>query len=316
MAYSIQVECQGCGKSFAAKRKDTPRCQVCSVAARRLSIQRYQKERRAREPKPSPKNCVDCGSLLAGKRQDAERCDECKPKRKVVLSQRRDRRMPSIPRMCILCKESFESPRQNRVRCPACLAGRAAREPKAIVTCIECGAEFKAKNTLARRCPSCRDQRRDAYNKEYEHGKRKGACIDCGAEIGKRALRCHPCDNKARSEYMRGERVANWKGGRSLQKGYVFVRVKDEAGGPGVGALYRGEHILNWERANQKPLPKGWVVHHLNGVKDDNRIENLAAMPRHNHHSHPRDALKSYERRILQLETELRELQQLKMGLT
>lgn len=28
------------------------------------------------------------------------------------------------------------------------------------------------------------------------------------------------------------------------------------------------------------PIPKGWVVHNLNGNKGDNREENLAAVPR------------------------------------
>jgi len=45
---------------------------------------------------------------------------------------------------------------------------------------------------------------------------------------------------------------------------------------------YMGEHRYVWELAHGK-LEKGWVVHHINGIKDDNRLENLIALPRHSH---------------------------------
>jgi len=57
-----------------------------------------------------------------------------------------------------------------------------------------------------------------------------------------------------------------------------------------------------WEAKNG-PMPKNWIVHHLNGIKDDNRIENLVAMPR-KHHS-PRLIVEPYQRRIKELEDKL-----------
>ena len=45
------------------------------------------------------------------------------------------------------------------------------------------------------------------------------------------------------------------------------------------------EHIVVWERAHGQPLPDGWVIHHLNGLKNDNRSENLIAMASGNHSS-------------------------------
>jgi len=138
--------------------------------------------------------------------------------------------------------------------------------------------------------------------------------VDCKKDIAARSLRCRVCDNVSRSERYTGKANPNWQEGRSNKDGYVYVRVKEGAPGKGKGAFYRGEHIVVWERANGKPLPKGWVVHHLNGTKDDNRIENLVAMPRQNHHSHPRDALKVYERRIRELEQQLKTIQQLRFN--
>jgi len=44
------------------------------------------------------------------------------------------------------------------------------------------------------------------------------------------------------------------------------------------------EHRLVWEQTHGKSLPQGWVVHHLNGLRDDNRPGNLKALPKGKHH--------------------------------
>ena len=45
------------------------------------------------------------------------------------------------------------------------------------------------------------------------------------------------------------------------------------------------QHRLVWERENG-PIPKGFHVHHKNGDKRDNRIENLELLSGFEHHSH------------------------------
>lgn len=67
---------------------------------------------------------------------------------------------------------------------------------------------------------------------------------------------------------------------------------------------YTLSHIAVWEDANG-PLPRAWNVHHLNGVKSDNRLENLVGLPNHEHHSRPHLAVKPYEARIRALEERL-----------
>lgn len=43
------------------------------------------------------------------------------------------------------------------------------------------------------------------------------------------------------------------------------------------------EHIVKWEESHNKSLPKGWVIHHVDGVKSHNDSENLVAYPRMKH---------------------------------
>jgi len=68
---------------------------------------------------------------------------------------------------------------------------------------------------------------------------------------------------------------------------------------------YVGEHILVWEDTHKIPLPKGWTVHHLNGIKNDNRPENLAGMPSRAHSQ----VLAEKAKRIKVLENRVKELE-------
>ena len=45
-------------------------------------------------------------------------------------------------------------------------------------------------------------------------------------------------------------------------------------------AFSRCEHIIVWEKVHGEQVPTGWVIHHLNEVKDDNDPANLLALPR------------------------------------
>lgn len=177
----------------------------------------------------------------------------------------------------------------------------------ALLDCRDCGKEFEARRSDARRCPECNRIHRKAYLHEYDHGKRRGQCIDCGKDIGNRATRCLVCGNKARRGQYTGEASSNWKRGITRANGYVYRRVKRGSGG--AGQAYKAEHHIVCEQTYGEPLPKGWVVHHLNGIRDDNRPENLERMPRHYHHTQPREALRPYEERIRKLEEQIRELQ-------
>ena len=97
----------------------------------------------------------------------------------------------------------------------------------------------------------------------------------------------------------RREDNRNWKGGKYMSYGYVFILNREHPRAYKNG--YVIEHLLVWEKFHKKSLPRGWIIHHVNGIKDDNRIENLEAMPDKKH----RRLVSMYRKRILELEKEL-----------
>jgi hypothetical protein len=75
----------------------------------------------------------------------------------------------------------------------------------------------------------------------------------------------------ARNIVNRREKSYNWKGGRTYTRdGYVLIC----NGEPGSGSHQR-EHRMVMEQHLGRKLVAGETVHHINGQKDDNRIENL-----------------------------------------
>lgn len=77
-----------------------------------------------------------------------------------------------------------------------------------------------------------------------------------------------------------GEGHPKWAGGRIRDKdGYVLVYRPDHPRarnrGPSLKPIYVLEHILVMEEKLGRSLLPEEVVHHVNGVNDDNRPENL-----------------------------------------
>ena len=103
------------------------------------------------------------------------------------------------------------------------------------------------------------------------------------------------------SRGAKGENNSNWKGGRHLHpQGYW--RVYQPNHHRAVGG-YVWEHILIWEEANHEELPKDWVIHHLNGIRTDNRPENLVAITRKGHGRI--EMAEVFKKRIRELEKQL-----------
>ena len=107
-------------------------------------------------------------------------------------------------------------------------------------------------------------------------------CIDCEKVrwinyytyyLKGKSKRCASCSKINRLSNV-------WKGGRTIREGYAIVRVypKDEYYSMASGNGYVPEHRLVMAKSVGRPLARKEVVHHINGEKTDNRIENLRLM--------------------------------------
>jgi len=92
------------------------------------------------------------------------------------------------------------------------------------------------------------------------------------------------CSAKSLTKF--GKEHPRWNNGRAeTASGYVMIRVGYKK--------YVGEHVLAMEKNIGRKLKKNIeVVHHKNGVRNDNRISNLVLMTRSEHARHHHKGIK------------------------
>jgi hypothetical protein len=129
------------------------------------------------------------------------------------------------------------------------------------------------------------------------------ACVDCGetrwVKCAKRSkqvrnARCRRCagicsaKSRRKEAYHRGAGNSAWKGGRLVaSNNYIYVWL-EESSPYFPMATHNGyvmEHRLIIAQSIGRCLLRTEHVHHKNGMKDDNRIENLQLVSQADHHT-------------------------------
>lgn len=95
----------------------------------------------------------------------------------------------------------------------------------------------------------------------------------------------------------KGLRNPNWKGGFTSKEGYKYLRLLDHPNKLSNG--YLAEHRYVMEQKLGRYLTKWEHIHHINGVKSDNRIENLELVNAQTH-----NLITMLENRVKELEEE------------
>lgn len=190
---------------------------------------------------------------------------------------------------------------ERRRFCSQACAGASRRGMRkkawARIECLACGKDFEVTPAWARsgRRKYCS---RTCHGRANLAGRRRGVAHTDEARGKMR--------DAATGKFLR-ENSSQWKGGRFRDRsGYVHVMVEGlpepdrTLARQTTGRRYILEHRAVAATILGRPLRRDEIVHHLNGVKDDNRPENLMVVERGVHSREHREV----ERRLAALEAE------------
>lgn len=107
----------------------------------------------------------------------------------------------------------------------------------------------------------------------------------CGDLVCIRRWHLHPSKNVP--EYIKGHgqkgNKYGWKGGKIKTNGYWMIYAPDHPNANAMGKGYVKQSRLKMEKKLKRILSRDEVVHHINGIRDDDRLSNLVVMTKEEH---------------------------------
>lgn len=145
-------------------------------------------------------------------------------------------------------------------------------------------------------CDNCKKPFKRSYANLKEN---QFCCSSCYWQGLKTMQLGHIISNETKKKIGKansGKNNGNWKGGRLIKGGYVLIYCPEHPFAKNKGYVF--EHRLVMEKKLGRYLTKEEIIHHINGIKDDNREENLELCKDTGKHRIVHNKLRTGEHRI------------------
>lgn len=127
------------------------------------------------------------------------------------------------------------------------------------------------------------------WKAKEKHPEPRLCSCGCGTVIERRYYDKNRPNSYVHNHHTKGKNNPKWNDAGRFKdtiNGYIFIRKPDHPNAKINRGQFIAEHVFVMSEHIGRPLVPGEIVHHKNGIRDDNRIENLVIMTNSQHISH------------------------------